>query len=51
MPNEYYVIYLDESSELTQEKLDELIERLRRTGKIVRLSCLPGSVLSGEEGH
>ena len=28
---EYQVIYLDESSELTQEKLEELIERLRRT--------------------
>lgn len=39
------VIYLDESSELTQEQLDELIERLGRTGKIIRLS----SELSEEE--
>ena len=45
MPNEYHVIYLDESSELTQEQLDELVERLRRTDKIIRLS----SVLFGEE--
>lgn len=50
MPNEYHVIYLDESSELTQEKIEELIERLRRTGKIIRLSCEPGSILSGEKG-
>jgi len=50
MPNEYYVIYLDESSDLTQEKIEELTKRLRKTGKIVRLSCEPGSALSGEKG-
>lgn len=43
MSNE--VLYLDESLEFTQEELDELTERLGRTGKIVRLS----SVLFGEE--
>ena len=48
MPNE--VIYLDESSELTQVKIKELTERLKSTGKIVRLSCEPGSILSGEKG-
>ena len=50
MPNEYHVIYLDESSELTQEKIEELTKRLRKTSKIVRLSCEPGSILSGEKG-
>jgi hypothetical protein len=50
MPNEYHVIYLDESSELAQKKIEELIERLKRTGKIVRLSCTPSSGLSGEKG-
>ena len=39
------VIYLDESSELTQEELIEILRRTE-TGKIIRLSC----VLSGEKG-
>lgn len=48
MPNEYLVIYLDESSKLTQEELIEILRRTE-TGKIVRLSCVPSSVLSEEE--